>query len=121
MAEQVPRRGQSLPRKRGTQIGLSNPGQVDAIKADMLLGQYAYQEERGQITGVLDPKGTYHVKTGHHRMAAALELYKETGDPTAVFELLHWGLWVKVDHPPIDSCPFPARSWWGALRNWLNL
>lgn len=112
--------GGSLPRIRGTQIGLSKPALVDQIKASMRDGRFAYHELRGRIAGVRDPKGTYHVKDGHHRMAAALEIYKETADATAVRELLRWGLWDEVDHPPIDSCPLPARDWWGAFRNWLG-
>jgi hypothetical protein len=121
MAEQISPPGPALPKIRGTQVGLSNPGQIDAIKSDMRAGRYAYHEERGRIAGVRDPKGVYHVKVGHHRMAAAMEIYRETRNPTPVLELLRWGRWDSVAHPPLDSRPLPARHWWGALRNWLNL
>lgn len=120
MPESAPRQGGSVPRIRGTQIGLGNPGQVDTIKADMVAGNYAYQEPRGQIAGVRDVLGTYHVKDGHHRMAAAVEIHRETGDRAAVLELLDWGKWDEVDQPPIDSRPLPGRDWWSALRNWLG-
>lgn len=113
-------RGGRLPRIRGTQIGLDHPDAVDQIKADMRAGQFLYQELRARIAGVRDPRGTYHVKVGHHRMAAAMELYRETGDATAVLELMRWGFWDPVDRPPIDSRPLPARRGWAALRNWLG-
>jgi hypothetical protein len=106
---------------RGTQIGLRAPEVVDRIKADMRAGRYAYQEPRGRIAGVRDARGTYHVKVGHHRMAAAMEVYRENGDPAAVWELIYWGFWDEVERPPIDSRPLPARGWWGALRNWLGV
>ncbi|MBY0523728.1 MAG: hypothetical protein K2R98_10035 [Gemmataceae bacterium] len=106
-----------LPRIRGTQTGLSNPNQVDQIKADMRSGDYKFNELRGRISGVTDPHGTYYVMVGHHRMVAALELYAETGEPDFVFTLLEWGFWDDVVRVPINSRPMPARNWWGALRN----
>lgn len=121
MPESSPGRGGPVPRIRGTQIGLGRPGQVDTIKADMQTGRYAYREPRGQISGVRDVSGTYHVKDGHHRIAAAAEIYRETGDPIAVLELLRWGRWDEVEQPPIDSRPLPGRNWWSAFRNWLGL
>jgi hypothetical protein len=111
----------SIPRIRGTQIGLRDPPLVDRIKRDMLAGEYAYKEDRGRIGGVRDPAGTYHVIEGHHRMVAALEVYRKTGDATAVLELLRNGLWTDVAVPPSDSRPMPARRWWGAFRNWLGI
>jgi len=110
-----------LPRLRGTQIGLSNPRQIEQLKADMRQGQFAYGETHARICGVRDPSGTYHIKVGHHRMVAALELYRETGDPSALRALMQWGLWDDVAEPPLDSRPMPARYWWGALRNWLGI
>lgn len=121
MSESAPRRGGSVPHIRGTQIGLGSAAQVATIKADMQSGRYAYQEPRGQISGVRDMSGTYHVKDGHHSMAAAAEIYRESGDPAVVLELLRWGKWDEVDQPPIDSRPLPGRDWWSVLRNWLGL
>ncbi len=109
-----------LPKIRGTQVGLREPDLVAQLKADMRAGHYAYHEARGQIGGVRDRKGTYHVMEGHHRMVAALEIYRETKDATAVNELLRWGQWDEVSGPPPDSRPLPARDWLGAWRNWLG-
>jgi filamentous hemagglutinin len=109
-----------LPRIRGTQIGLQNPFLVDLLKADITAGRYAFEESRGRIGGVVDRRGTYHVIEGHHRMAAALEFFRQTGDDKPVQALLKWGRWSLVDKRPIDSRPFPSRSFWGSLRNWLG-
>ena len=109
-----------LPRIRGTQIGLRDWSLVEQIKSDMRAGRYAFQERRGQIGGVRDRRGTYYVIEGHHRMVAALEWYFESGDTTAILELLRWGLWTELDKPPSDCRPLPARAWWGAFRNWIG-
>ncbi len=110
----------SLPRLRGTQIGLRNWSLVDQIKSDMRAGRYVINERRGQIGGVRDRRGTYYVIEGHHRMVAALELFHESGDATAVWELLCWGQWTELDKPPSDRRPLPSRHWWGAFRHWIG-
>jgi hypothetical protein len=112
--------GGRLPRIRGTQIGLRDPTTVDHIKRDMLAGRYAYEEPRGRIGGILDLRGTYHVGEGHHRMCAALEILRETGDDRPVRLLLQWGDWEHKDRPP-TSRPMPARHWWGRLLNRLGI
>jgi hypothetical protein len=119
MAGSAHHRSGSLPRIRGTQVGLRNPGLVDEIKAAMRAGRYAFQEPRSQIGGVLDPRGTYHVEEGHHRMAAGLELFAKTGEATFAQDLLRWGRWTRKQAPS-NSRPMPARDWWGKLRNWLG-
>ena len=110
----------AIPTIRGTQIGLRDPVLVDDLKAKIAEGRYAFDEERGQIGGVIDTRGVYHVVDGHHRMAAALEFFRETGDDKAVLAMLFWGRWSPVATPPLDSRPLPSRSTWGAIRNWLG-
>ena len=99
----------AIPKIRGTQIGLFNPDQIDQIKADMLAQRFDYQASR--IAGVRDPAGVYYVRVGHHRMVAALEIYRERGDPTPVLTLLEAEHWSPVTEPPIDRRPMPARHW----------
>jgi filamentous hemagglutinin len=113
--------GQLLTRIRGTQIGLRDADLIDRLKRDMVAGRFAYQETQGRIGGVRDRHGRYHVIEGHHRMVAAVELFRETGDETAVRNLIQWGMWTDQDSPPSDSRPLPSRHWWGAFRNWLGL
>jgi hypothetical protein len=110
-----------IPRIRGTQIGLRDPGLVDRLKVEMIAGRYGFQEPRGQIGGVMDSRGVYHVIDGHHRMAAALEVFRETGDDNPVVMLVKWGWWTVLEKAPRASRPFPHRSWWGTFRNWLGL
>ena len=110
----------ALPNIRGTQIGLRDPALIDRLKKEIAAGRYSFQEPHGQIGGVIDNRGTYHVIEGHHRMAAALELFQETGDDGPVKALLFWGRWSLVDRRPADSRPLPSRSRWAAFRNWLG-
>jgi len=49
-----------LPKIRGTQIGLRDPGQVDQIKADMLAERFAFDQVHSQIAGVRDPSSSRH-------------------------------------------------------------
>ncbi len=109
-----------LPRIRGTQLGLANPAQVDQIKADMLAGRFVFSESQTRIDGLRDRRGVYYVKDGHHRMVAAMEIYRESGEPYFVLELVRWGRWNDTRHAPNDACPLPFRSCWGAFWNWLG-
>ncbi len=111
----------ALPRIRSCQIGLRNPALVDQIKADMQAGRYAFSEPRGQIAGWRDARGTFYVNDGNHRMVAALELFRETGNPEFVLDLLRSCRWAEVVSPPIGHRPMPARDWWRRLRNRLGL
>ncbi len=110
-----------LPVIRGTQIGLRDPALVDRIKADMGNRSYGYEEKRGRIGGVIDPRGRYYVREGHHRIVAALEIYRETGDLTPVLEPLRHGEWADRPRPPSDARPLPFRNWWGRLRNRIGI
>ena len=109
-----------LPRIRGTQVGLKNPAQVDTLKADMLAGRFDYLAPRGRIAGIRDERMMFHVKDGHHRVVAALEIYAETGDMLHLLQLLAWGKWDDKPVGPWESRPMPSRHWWGALRNWIG-
>ena len=82
----------------------------------MVAGRYGFQEIRGQIGGVVDSQRIYHIVDGHHRMAAALEIFRETGDDDPVVMLVKWGWWTEMEKAPLDSRPFPHRSRWGNFR-----
>jgi filamentous hemagglutinin len=111
----------SLPKIRGTQVGLKNPALVDQIKANMRSGQFAYDEIGCCIAGVRDRNGTYHVKEGHHRVVAVMELYRETKDSSYVKNLILNGKFDEQENSPVDSRPLPSCHWWGAFRNWLGI
>ena len=106
-----------LPRIRGTQVGLENPQQIDQIKCDMLEGRFDYVGATGIVYGVIDSRGVYYVKNGHHRMVAAFEIFSETGDDHYLRMLLSNGKWETVNWIPNDSAPMPGRTWWRRFWN----
>ena len=65
----------SIPEIKGTQVGLRDPAQIDLMKSDMLNGSFEFTATRGKIAGYIDSKGNYYITEGHHRMAAAQEIY----------------------------------------------
>ncbi|MBN3127176.1 DUF637 domain-containing protein [Pectobacterium brasiliense] len=100
----------SLPNIKSLQVGLREPHQIDFIKNDMQNGKYLYSDPKGIIAGFVDNNGRYYISEGNHRMAAALELYKETGDATFVNSLLKNGVWTKTNTVPADAKPMPKRK-----------
>lgn len=73
-------------------------------------GNYRFESPKGIIGGYVDKNGKYWVSEGHHRMAAAKEIYKETGDASNVKKLIENGRWTKTEYPPVDGRKFPKRK-----------
>lgn len=95
------------------QTELSKPKLVDQLKEDMLSGNFRFESDEGRISGWNDERGTYYICEGHHRVIAALEIYKETGNRTYIDRLLECGLW--EIGPPRKNCRLPTRSFWSRL------
>jgi filamentous hemagglutinin len=108
-------------RLRSYQTGLRNTAAVDTIKAAMREGWFGFALEPARLDGFRDPWGVYYITDGNHRMVAALEIERETGDPWAVHALLEHGRWVAVEVAPAGHRPMPGRGWWGWLRNWIGV
>jgi hypothetical protein len=53
-------------------------------------------------------KAVIHITEGHHRMAAAQELFEETGDPSFVQQLPKHAN-IRRGAPPPSSARFPRR------------
>jgi len=102
-----------LPRIRSAigQGGFRDPGSIDKIKADMLAGTFRYGAPEGRIAGIVDANGTRYITEGHHRMAAAQELGRSTGNWSYVQQLLDNGLFRRGTLPPISGS-MPSRGWW---------
>ena len=105
---------------KGTQRGLRNPALVKELVQAMTNGTYDFNAARGIIAGYRDAKGIYYVTEGHHRMAAAFEVYKSTGNASAINGLLQNGRWTAVTKAPAGARPLPSTSAWGSFRNWLG-
>ena len=91
------------------QTGFREPETIANIKADMQNGRFRFEDPRGQIAGWRDAQGNYYLGEGHHRMAAAMEIFEETGDPSNVNRLLENGHWTPVERPPAGVGPLPRR------------
>lgn len=99
----------SIPNIKGTQVGLRDPSQIDALKTEMLNGNFEFNSIRGKIAGFIDQNGNYYVSEGHHRMAAAQEIYQSTGDRLYIDKLLENGKWDYIDKAPNNVKPLPRR------------
>ncbi|MCE4056175.1 hemagglutinin repeat-containing protein [Pseudomonas sp. Au-Pse12] len=95
---------------KSMQVGLRNPQQVDQIKNDMLSNNYRFTAPEGRIAGYVDSKGTYYVSEGNHRMVAAQEIYKKTGDASFIEQLLKNGSWTKTASAPAGARSLPTRK-----------
>ncbi|MGR7449529.1 hemagglutinin repeat-containing protein [Klebsiella aerogenes] len=103
------RQGSVLASIKSMQIGLRNPQQVDQIKKDMLSGDYRFTAPEGRIAGYVDSKGTYYISEGNHRMVAAQEIYKKTGDASYIDNLLKNGVWTQTKNAPAGAKSMPKR------------
>lgn len=98
------------PSIKSMQVGLREPQQVDQLKNDMLNGMYEFTAPKGRIAGWIDSKGNYYVSEGNHRMAAAQEIYKKTGDTSFIERLLKNGLWTQSEDAPAGAKSMPSRG-----------
>ena len=89
---------------------LSNLEFIDQVKDKMLAEEFRFETPEGRVFGWKDERGTYYISEGHHRIVAALEIYKESGDRSYLDRLLECGLW--QDSPPPKSRRLPTRSLW---------
>nr|WP_275266606.1 VENN motif pre-toxin domain-containing protein [Pantoea ananatis] len=95
---------------KSMQTGLRNPQQVDQIKNDMTSGNYRFNAPEGRIAGYIDSKGNYYISEGNHRMVAAQEIYKNTGDKSYIDKLLQNGSWTQTKNAPVGAKPMPTRK-----------
>ena len=72
-------------------------------------GTFRFESPEGRIGGWKDAQGNYYIGEGHHRMAAAMEIFEETGNPSNVNRLLENGLWTEVERAPVGAGPLPRR------------
>jgi RHS repeat-associated protein len=96
-----------IPEIKGTVKDLRNPEVAKQIAKDMLNEKFDYTEKRAKIGGHVDKEGTYYVGEGHHRVAAAMQIFLTTGNPTPLMLLLQNGLWTPTVQPPTQTYPIP--------------
>ena len=95
---------------KSMQVGLRNPQQVDQLKNDMLSGNYKFTAPEGRIAGYVDSKGNYYISEGNHRMVAAQEIYKKTGDASYIEKLIQNGSWTQTKNAPAGASSMPTRK-----------
>jgi filamentous hemagglutinin len=95
---------------KSMQVGLRNPKQVDQIKNDMLSNNYRFTAPEGRIAGYVDSKGTYYISEGNHRMVAAQEIFRKTGDASFIDKLLKNGSWTQTKNAPAGAQSMPVRK-----------
>ena len=95
---------------KSMQTGLKKPQQVDQIKNDMMMSNYRFSAPEGRIAGYIDSKGNYYISEGNHRMVAAQEIYKHTGDASYIDKLLQNGSWTQTKNAPTGSNSMPTRK-----------
>ena len=95
---------------KSMQVGLRNPQQVDQLKNDMLNGNYKFTAPEGRIAGYVDSKGNYYISEGNHRMVAAQEIYKKTGDASYIEKLIQNGSWTQTKNAPAGASSMPTRK-----------
>lgn len=95
---------------KSMQVGLRNPQQVDQLKNDMVSGNYKFTAPEGRIAGYVDSKGNYYISEGNHRMVAAQEIYKKTGDASYIEKLIQNGSWTQTKNAPAGTSSMPTRK-----------
>lgn len=105
---------------KGLQIGLRNVKNIPKLIGAMRNGTYEYNAARGIIAGYKDAKGVYYISDGHHRIAAAQEILRTTGNSGPLNLLIQNGRWSSVATAPVGARPLPSTSMWGSFRNWLG-
>jgi len=92
------------------QAALRNPQQVDQIKELMLKGKWDFKD-RGHALAYWRDGRTVWIGDGHHRVNAALEIGRSTGDWSYLDRLLEFGIQSPDLPPKADRCRFPTRGW----------
>jgi hypothetical protein len=78
-----------------------NRDKVDSIKKDMMLNQYNFKLDDNKI-GCEVNNNIYFIGEGHHRMQAALEIWKESNDYSNVENLIKNAYLYHIKHEPIS-------------------
>jgi hypothetical protein len=109
-----------LPQIRGTQPVLLKPQTYHEVREKMLNNDYDYTQPENKIGGYqLADRNIFYVGDGHHRMAAAMDLYWKTGNAEPAQKLISQGIWSLTTRPPVGGQVFPAFSFSGRIRNFL--
>ena len=102
------------------QSALRDPGKVDIYKRLMLGGHWDFAGQ-GQSFVFWKQGRTVWVAEGHHRMNAALEIGRESGDWSFLHRLLEYGSYQPYLPPPRNRGWFPTRGFWSwclAVLGW---
>lgn len=83
------------------QPSITRPEDVDSIKQSIVAGTFDFKELNNRIGGYYQPRNKiFYVAEGNHRLAAALEIAKETGNWSPAKKLLQNGNWDETQGAP---------------------
>ncbi|WP_145891091.1 hypothetical protein [Candidatus Pantoea soli] len=71
---------------------------------------YRFNAPEGRIAGCKHSKANHYISEGNHRMVAAQEIYKKTGDKSYIDKLLQNGSWTQTKNAPVGAKPMPTRN-----------
>lgn len=85
---------------------------IDQYKSQLLANTFDYSSN-DQIAGLYSHRtNSFFVNEGHTRLAAALEIAKDTGNWSHFKRLVKYGYWHKTDSASFKHYPLPMRSTW---------
>lgn len=76
----------------------------------MLSGNYKFTAPEGRIAGYVDSKENYYISEGKHRIVAAQEIHKKTGDASYIEKLIQNDSWTQTKNAPAGASSMSARK-----------
>jgi hypothetical protein len=104
---------------KSMQVGLSFPSKVDFFKKAFLstTEPYDFLQKENKIGGYIY-QGHYVINEGNHRMSAAIEIYRETGNAIPLESLIRNGNWYSTStKPSAELYSMPGRDIWTKFRS----
>ncbi len=101
------------------QGGIGNWDKYDHYLKVLSNGTFDYKDDDHVVSGYYHERSrTYFVNEGNHRIAAALQIAKDTGNWAPFKKLIGHGTWSITGELPRDRYRVHVRSTWGNFISW---